>query len=67
MNKLLYGVLKLIGLMTHTLQSLIFITMDSKVGSICIGFQNPDKTIAVFEVRIYKILDELNRERYPNK
>lgn len=43
------------------------LTMDGEAGSNCIGIQNPDKTITVFEGDIYPSLEALNKERYPNK
>lgn len=43
------------------------LTINGDAGSNCIGVQNPDKTIAVFEGDTYQSLEELNKERYPNK
>lgn len=43
------------------------LTVDGEVLSNCIGVQNPDKTITVFDDSIYQTLEELNKARYPSK
>lgn len=43
------------------------ITVNGDILEGCIGIQNPDKTITVFESSNYKSLKELNKERYPDK
>lgn len=42
------------------------LTVDGDMGSNCIGIQNPDKTITVFQHSTYASLEELNQEKYPS-
>lgn len=42
------------------------LTVDGDMVSNCIGIQNPDKTITVFEQSTYASLEELNQEKYPS-
>lgn len=43
------------------------LTIDGDAASNCIGIQNPDKSITVFEHSTYSSLEELNKEKYPSK
>jgi len=43
------------------------LTADGDVGSNCIGVQNPDMTITVFEDSMYRSLKELQADRYPKQ
>ena len=43
------------------------LTIDGDVASNCIGVQNPDMTITVFQHSTYSSLAELQQERYPKK
>ena len=53
---------------THEYSSVcIPITVDGDMVSNCIGVQNPDKTITVFEESTYKTISELNEYKYPTK
>ena len=45
--------------------SCIPLTVDGDMVSNCIGVQNPDKTITVFEESTYSTLSKLNQEKYP--
>ncbi len=46
--------------------SCIAITVDGDAVSNCIGVQNPDNTVTVFEESTYASLAELQTNRYPN-
>lgn len=39
------------------------LTVDGEAAN-CVGVQNPDLTITVFEDSTYKTIDELNREKF---
>jgi len=41
------------------------ITVDGDAPSNCIGVQNPDMTISVFQESYHKSLEELTKTRYP--
>ncbi|MBI4290590.1 MAG: hypothetical protein HY661_03820 [Betaproteobacteria bacterium] len=41
------------------------ITVDGDAVSNCIGVQNPDNTVTVFEESTYRSLAELQEQRYP--
>lgn len=43
----------------------IALTVDGDAVSNCIGVQNPDMTITVFEESAYRSLEELQAMRYP--
>lgn len=43
------------------------LTVDGDMVGNCIGIQNPDKKITVFEQSTYGSLEELNQEKYPSK
>lgn len=43
------------------------LTVDGDMVSNCIGIQNPDKTITIFQESTYGSLKELNQEKYPSK
>ena len=47
--------------------SCIAITVDGDAASNCIGVQNQDMTVTVFEESSYKSLTELREHRYPKK
>ncbi len=40
------------------------LTVDGEMISGCIGIQNPDKSVTVFEDSTYKTLSELKQQRY---
>lgn len=44
----------------------IAITVDGDAVSNCIGVQNPDNTVTVFEESTYVSLSQLQANRYPN-
>lgn len=43
------------------------LTVDGDAASNCIGIQNPDKTVTVFEGSTYFSLEELQRKYYPTE
>lgn len=43
------------------------LTVDGDAASNCIGVQNPDNTVTVFEEANYRSLAELQAHRYPQK
>ena len=43
----------------------IALTVHGDAVSNCIGVQNPDKTVTVFEEATYSSLEELQKHRYP--
>ncbi len=45
----------------------IALTVDGDAVSNCIGVQNPDNTVTVFEESTYRSLAELQAHRYPKK
>lgn len=45
----------------------IALTVDGDAVSNCIGVQNPDNTVTVFEESTYRSLAELQAIRYPTK
>ncbi len=45
----------------------IALTVDGDPVSNCIGVQNPDTTVTVFEESTYRSLADLQATRYPNK
>lgn len=47
--------------------SCVPLTVDGDAPSNCIGVQNPDKTVTVFEHSTYFSLEELQREYYPTE
>lgn len=42
------------------------LTVDGDMLSNCIGVQNPDKTVTIFDRSTYSSLSELNQETYPS-
>jgi hypothetical protein len=46
--------------------SCIPLTVDGEAVSNCIGVQNPDLTVTVFEDATYESLTELSKDRYPS-
>ena len=45
--------------------SCVPLTADGDAASNCIGVQNPDMTVTVFEESTYRSLTELRQDRYP--
>lgn len=45
----------------------VALTVDGDAASNCIGVQNPDNTVTVFEESTYRSLDELQSARYPKE
>lgn len=50
----------------HAFSECIAITVDGDAVSNCIGVQNPDKTVTVFDQTTYASLAELQASRYPS-
>lgn len=45
----------------------VALTVDGDAASNCIGVQNPENTVTVFEEKTYRSLAELQAHRYPKK
>lgn len=45
--------------------SCVPITVDGDAGGNCIGVQNPDMTVTIFDGALYKSLEELRKQKYP--